>query len=158
MVLTEIDDATNTGVIILRPNKSWSWRANILFLSVFVAISLTISIGFLLAGAWLILPFSIIEISFISGCLYYCVRQCSRQEVITVSRNEVTIEAGMKKPNRRKIFHRAWAKFFVLQPKRPWENTTLSIRSHGQATEIGSFLNRTDKEDLVSHLRRVTPR
>ena len=157
MVLTEIDDATNTGVIVLRPNKSWSWRANILFLCVFVAISLTISTGFLFVGAWLILPFSILEISFVSACLYYCVRQCSRQEVITVSNHEVIVEAGVKEPNNQKTFQRAWAKFFVQKPQRPWESLTLSIRSHGQTTEIGSFLNRTDKENLVSQLRRVVP-
>ena len=157
MILTEIDDATNTGVIVLRPNKSWSWHANIVFLCVFMAISLAISTGFLLAGAWLILPFSILEISFVSACLYYCVRQCSRQEVITVSNHEVIIEAGVSRPNNQKTFQRAWAKFFVQKPQRPWETTKLSIRSHGQSTEIGSFLNRTDKEDLVSQLRRVVP-
>ncbi len=158
MILTDIDDSTNTGVIVLRPNNSWSWRANVLFLSVFMAVSLTIATGFLIAGAWVILPFSLLEITVVGACIHYCVRQCSRQEVITVTDHEVTIEAGVSKPDNQKTFQRAWAKFFVHKPRRPWENPTLSIRSHGQTTEIGSFLNRRDKEDLVSQLRRIVPR
>ena len=85
MVLTEIDDRTNTGVIVLRPNNSWSWRANVAFLSIFMGVSLTIAIGFLFAGAWVIMPYSILEITVVAACIHYCVKQCSRQEVITVT-------------------------------------------------------------------------
>ena len=158
MVLTDIDDNTQTGVIVLRPNNSWGWRANVVFLSVFMGVSLTIGTGFLIAGAWVVLPFSLLEISVVGYCLYYCVRQCSRQEVITVSDHEVMIETGIRQPTEARTFQRMWAKFFVTSPRRPWEDKTLSIRSHGIETEIGSFLSREDKDALVKQLRRVIPR
>lgn len=157
MVLTDIDDTTNTGVIVLRPNHSWSWRANVLFLSVFMGVSLAIGMGFLLAGAWVIMPYSLLEITVVGLCIHYCVKQCSRQEVITVTDHEVTIESGVKKPAKSQRFNRMWSKFFVQKPSRPWDSMILGIRSHGIETEIGSFLNRSDKDDLVSQLRRVVP-
>ena len=93
MILTDIDDMRHTGVIVLRPNNSWSWRANVLFLTAFMVLSLVISTGFLMAGAWVILPFSLLEIIIVGSCIYYSVNQCSRQEVITVTDHEVKIEA-----------------------------------------------------------------
>lgn len=157
MVLTDIDDSTRTGIIILRPNSSWSWRANVLFLSIFMGVSLSIAFGFLLAGAWVVMPYSLLEIAVITYCIHYCVRQCSRQEVITISDHEVRIESGIQTPSRQQTFQRMWAKFFVQRPRRPWETLTLSIRSHGKETEIGSFLSRRDKDDLVYELKRVVP-
>ncbi|MAM79390.1 MAG: hypothetical protein CMP89_01410 [Gammaproteobacteria bacterium] len=158
MILTDIDDIRHTGVIVLRPNNSWSWRANVLFLTAFMVLSLIISTGFLMAGAWVVLPFSLLEIIVVGSCIYYSVNQCSRQEVITVTDHEVKIEAGVRKPNNNQTFQRAWAKFLVQKAQRPSEGPVLSIRSHGKTTEIGSFLNRRDKEDLVSQLRRIVPR
>ena len=157
MIVTDIDDQTRTGVIILQPNHSWSWRANVLFLSILMGVSLTIGFGFLMAGAWLVLPFSILEMAVVAYCIHYCVKQCARQEVIIVSDYEVKIEQGVKTPASERTFQRMWAKFFVERPKHPWYPMSLFIRSHGQELEIGSFLNSRDKQTLVSQLKRVIP-
>ncbi len=86
MVLTDIDDETQTGVIVLRPNNSWGWRANVVFLfGLHGCIADHPENRFSNRGrAWVVLPFSLLEISVVGYCLYYCVRQCS-PEVITVS-------------------------------------------------------------------------
>ena len=157
MIVADIDENSHTGIIILRPNNSWNWRANLLFLFILMAVSLSIAFGFLMAGAWVILPFSILELSVVAYCIYYCARQCSRQEVITISDFEVRIERGTRKPAAKETFQRMWAKFFVQTPRHPWDPVGLTIRSHGRESEIGSFLSRTDKRDLVSMLKRVVP-
>ena len=97
MIELEIDDTTKTGRIILRPNHSWSWRYNLYLLYTLATISGLVSMGFLLAGAWIILPFSIIELSVLAACMYYCTKQCNQQEVITVSDEAVQIELGHKR-------------------------------------------------------------
>lgn len=157
MVVTDIDENSRTGIIILRPNHSWSWRANVLFLSMLMGVSLAIAVGFLLAGAWVILPFTVLELTVVALCIHYCVRQCARQEVITISDFEVTIEQGIRGPIQQQTFQRMWAKFFVERPRHPWYPVSLFIRSHGQELEIGSFLNSRDKQNLVSQLKRVIP-
>lgn len=123
-----------------------------------MAVSLTIGIAFLLAGAWVILPFTIIEMTAVATCLFYCVRQCQRQEVITISEHTLRVERGLRRPVESWDYHRVWTRFMVRPAKHPWDPAVISIRSHGQDLEIGQFLSRRDKSDLVEQLRRVVSR
>lgn len=157
MVQTFIDDGSRTGRIILKPNASWTWRANLWLLYTLMGVSFTIAIAFLLHGAWLVLPYTTLEMTALFACLYYCVRQCHRQEVITVSEHEVHVERGYRHPEQQWHYHRLWAKFLVKKPRHPWRRVVVSIRSHGEELEIGSFLNDPDKRALVKELKRVVP-
>lgn len=157
MVQAQIDDQSHTGRIILSPNASWSWQANLYLLYTLMAISLTVGIGFAFMGAWMILPYSILELSILALCIYVCVQKCNRQEVITVREHEVTVEKGIKTPSETWNYHRVWAKFVVKPAKHPWDGQVVSIASHGKELELGSFLNRSDKLELIASLKRVVP-
>ena len=157
MVIVNIDDISQTGQIILRPNYSWSWRFNLYILYTLISISLTIGVAFLVMGAWMVLPYSILELLFLLACMYCCLYQCSRQEVITVSRHDVRIEKGRKNPAESWAYKRLWARFLVQSPRHPWDPAIVSIRSHGHEVELGSFLSRHDKIELIEQLRRVVP-
>lgn len=158
MVEAELNEDTRTTRIILRPNQSWSWRANLYLLGTLVVISFSIGFAFLLAGAWVILPFSILEMFAVTVCLYYCVRQCHRQEVITITEHALRVERGGKRPVETWDYHRIWAKFMVRPARHPWDPAVVSIRCRGQDLEIGQFLSRRDKSDLVAQLRKVVAR
>ncbi|MDA9366190.1 DUF2244 domain-containing protein [Pseudomonadales bacterium] len=155
MVEVDINPASLTGRIVLAPNFSWTWRANLTLLYSLMAISVVIGGGFLLAGAWLILPFSILEISFLWLCIHYCVSRCYRQEIITISTHEVMIEKGIFHRQEVRNFNRSWSQFLVKSPRRRGDTSTICIRSHGQELEIGSFLNQDDKTRLVRQLHQV---
>ncbi|MEX2327743.1 MAG: DUF2244 domain-containing protein [Pseudomonadales bacterium] len=155
MVKADIDDCAHTGRIILKPNASLRWRANLCLLYTLMGISLSIGFGFLLLGAWLVLPYSLLEMAFLALCMTYCVRQCNRQEVITISEHEVLIERGISGPSEHWNYQRMWAKFMVKAPRHPWDPAVVAIRSHGKELEIGSFLSRRDKSALIEQLRRV---
>lgn len=157
MIEAHIDDRTRTGRIILKPNASWSWRANVWMLYSLATLSACIGIAFLIKGAWIVLPYSAAELTALTLCIYYSVRQCYRQEVITVSEHEVYVERGFKQPVERRQYHRLWAKFLVKAPRHPWCQTVIAIRSHGMDFEIGSFLNDPDKAQLILQLKRVVP-
>lgn len=157
MVTSDINDETRTGLIILRPNASWSWRANLYLLYTLLAVSLTVGVGFAFMGAWMILPYSILELSVLFLCIYVCVQKCNRQEVIKVEEHEVTVEKGIKRPNDTQSYHRLWAKFIVKPPRHPWETEIITFASHGQELELGGFLNRSDKQQLIADLKRVVP-
>ena len=64
MVLAEINEQSLTGQIVLTPNFSWSWKANLYLLYTLMGISLVVGLGFMIHGAWLVLPFSILEMLF----------------------------------------------------------------------------------------------
>lgn len=155
MVDANIDERSRTARIILTPNRSWSWRANLYILYTLTAVSMSIAVGFALMGAWMILPWSAFEMLVLLSCLWYCAAQCSRQEVITISEHEVLIERGIREPEERSVYHRIWSRFLVRKPRHPWDPAVVSIRSHGQEQEIGSFLNKEDKSRLIDHLQQV---
>ena len=155
LVEAYIDENDGNGRIVLRPNASWPWRANVYLLGVLTVISLSIGVGFLTMGAWVILPFSIAELIIVSGCFYYCVRRCRMQQIISFSEDQVVIEHGISSPIEVTRFNRTWAKFLVLAPDHSWWHRRVVIRSHGSEKELGDFLNETDRERLVRYLRKT---
>jgi uncharacterized membrane protein len=157
MVIANIDDNSQTGQIVLKPNYSWTWRYNLYLLYTLMGISVTLGISFLLMGAWLILGYSIIEMAVLAACMHYCVSQCSKREVITVSEHDVHIEKGTRRPSKSWDYQRLWAKFLVQHPRHPWDPAVISIRSHGKELELGSFLSKPDKYELIRQLKRVIP-
>ena len=155
MVSVTFDHDSRTGRIVLRPNRSWTWRANLVFLAVISVVSLTIGITFLLNGFWMVLPFGVLEMSILGACLWYCVRRTHRQEVLTFTDDELLIEAGIGRPEKRHVFKRLFARFFVRRPRHPWYGTRIAVRSHGREVGIGDFLPPDDKKRLVRELRRM---
>ena len=155
MVEAHIDETVGNGRIVLRPNASWMWRANLYLLGVLTALSLSIGIGFLIMGAWVILPFSVVELVIVTSCFYYCVRQCRLQQIISFSGDQVVVEHGLSAPTDVTEFSRTWAKFLVMPPEHPSWRRRVIIRSHGSEKELGGFLNESDREQLVSYLRKT---
>lgn len=155
MVTAHFDPQSRTGQIILRPNRSWSWRANLMFLAVLTAVAVLIGTVFLLQGLWLILPFGLIEVSLVGLALYVCARRTHRQEVLTFSEDELLIERGSNRPESRHVFKRLFARIFVRRPRHPWYPTRIAVRSHGREIEVGAFLNPEDKNRFISELRRM---
>lgn len=155
MVEAHIDESAHTGRIILRPNSSWSWKANLYLLYTLTAVSVSFGLFFLFMGAWVILPYSLLELSVLGFCLWYVVRQCNVQEVITISEHEVSVQRGIREPEESRNYHRVWAQFLIKPAKHPWDPAVVSIRSHGEEHEIGSFLSKKDKAALISELRKI---
>ncbi|HSG90687.1 MAG TPA: DUF2244 domain-containing protein [Pseudomonadales bacterium] len=155
MVSATFDTDRRTGRIVLQPNRSWTWRANLLFLTTLAVVSLAIGISFLVRGFWMILPFNLLELTVVGLCLYHCVRRTHRQEVLTFSDDELLIECGMRAPEQRHVFKRLFARFFVRRPRHPWYGTQIAVRSHGREVEIGDFLSPEDKKLLIRELRRM---
>ncbi len=81
--------------------------------------------------------------------MFYCNRQCNRQEVITVSDDLVSIEQGVRQPNQAITYQRLWAKYLVSPPPHPWGVSRIAIRSHNHESEFGQFLSQADKQQLV---------
>ena len=155
MVEAVLETQRQRAQIVLRPNQSWSWRANLALLASLSVLSLTIATGFLLHGMWPILPFTLLELTVVYFSLRYLVARNQRREVITFSADEVTIERGRRGAQERHTFNRYWAHFSVTTPALPRRERRIAIRSHGREQEIGGFLNATDKAELVEHLQTI---
>jgi uncharacterized membrane protein len=155
MVETNINPDNSLATIVLRPNNSSSWRFNMAIVASLAFIAFCISTYFALHGLWLIFPFAGLEVGFLFVCLYMRMHANINTEIITFDKNTVVIERGRYHAEKTWKFHRVWAKVFVKNPKIHGYPKQIFIRSHGKELELGSFLNKRDKEQLIKDLKNV---
>jgi len=153
MVTAHFDDRIRRGRIVLRPNRSWTWRSNTYFVGTLLAVSVTIALSFALRGYWLVLPFSVLEMAALFGCLYFCVRRASQQEVLIFSVDELIVEKGHRWPERIYRYPRFFTRILVERPEHRWYQPRIAIVVRNERLEIGQFLGAEEKQDLIGHLR-----
>lgn len=155
MVAANFNEQTLCGQIVLKPNRSWTWRANTYFVASLMAVSLTVATVFTVNGMWVILPFTVLELSVLTACLYYCVRRTHTTEVLTLSQSTLVLERGVNRPTQRFDFDRYFSRFLVEAATHPWYKKRINLRCRNQQFEVGSFLSNEEKDDLISQLRTM---
>jgi uncharacterized membrane protein len=158
MIAAHFDECARVGQIVLRPNRSWTWRSNTYFLCTLLTVSLIVAITFALRGYWMVLPFSALEMSALAACLYFCVRRTHEQEVLTFSVEELIVEKGHSEPERIYRFSRFFTRFHVEPAAHPWYQDRIAVQARDQRIEIGRFLTPDEKSRLVSQLRLMVNR
>ena len=156
----EIDEAPSqtVGQIVLQPNNSLSWQALKYFLAFMMLISFGIALTFMFFGYWLVLPFTGLEMAFLSYCLWRCLRRSSLQEVIVFSADEIRLETGIDGPDRTEVWERFFTKIHVNQAIHPWYRKTVALVHRGDRFEIGSFLTTVEQDELIDSLHRMVRR
>ena len=155
MVETNFNENTGSATIVLRPNNSASWQLNMKVVASLAVIAFFISTYFALQGLWLIFPFAGLEVGFLAACLYLRIRANYNTEVIIFDETSVVVERGHYQVEKTWKYHRMWAKIFVKKPKLHGRPKQVFIRSHGKELELGSFLNKKDKEILIKDLKNA---
>lgn len=155
MVEININKDNGLAIIVLRPNNSASWRFNMKVVASLAVIGFGISTYFAQHGLWLIFPFAGLEVGFLFVCLYLRMHANIDTEIITFDETTVVIERGHYHAEKTWKYHRMWAKIFVKKPIIRGYPKQIFIRSHGKELELGSFLNKQDKELLIKQLKNV---
>jgi uncharacterized membrane protein len=156
----EFEHAPNglVGSITLQPNQSLSWRAFKYFILFMMLLSFGIATAFSVMGYWVILPFTVLEMSVLSYCLWLCLRRTSMQEVISFSGEEIRLEAGVKTPTEIVTWQRFFTKIHVERAIHPWYRKTVSLVHRGESREIGNFLTQEEQEKLIETLNHLVRR
>ena len=138
-----IDEFTESDarVIVVKPNKSSTWRANLYVLIAISIPSLGAAIGFTLLGAWPILPFAGAELIALSAALYYVNWNLEYRQVVTVSNSNVKIEKGYFVPKKTWVWERDDTALNVITAKNQWEGPALWLHNRETRTSLGEFLN-----------------
>ena len=119
----------NERLIIVKPNKSATWRAN-LFVLIAVSIpSLGAAIGFTLLGAWPILPFAGAELIGLAAALYYVNWKLEYRQVVTLQTSSIKIEKGYFVPKRTWLWRRDDTAVNVIEAKNQWEGPELWLHN-----------------------------
>jgi len=139
---------------VIRPNRSLSWRGTLIFFVVAAGVTLTVALMFALKGAWLILPFSGLEIMLLGVCLYQCARKNAECEVVYIGKDFIKIERGRKQVDERVEFQRSWSRINLAESRLNGYPSRLTISSRGKEVEIGASLVNDERLALARELQR----
>ena len=155
MIEANLNTTGSQGHIVVCPNMSAEWRITKLLLWMISTIAVLIGIGFAVAGLWLILPFSGLEVMALVGLMYWVAHQCSRKQVIYLQDTRIIVEKGYRTPRFAWESELFWTRLIVEESPYRGHPRRLILRSKQQQLEIGEFLNEDDKKKLIATLRGV---
>lgn len=152
MVNTYHDGCKTT--IIAKPNRSASWEFNRTLIIIVTVVSLIIAFGFAFVGAWMILPFSGIEILALSASLYYVSWKLTYQHVIIATGNAIIVEKGYYRPKQGWTLNRAELTLCITETDSS-HATAISIISPTENIPIGGFLTALESGKLLAELQQL---
>lgn len=156
MVEIAIDPNTQNGFIRLSPNQSTHWHVVLLLVSMLSLIIFIIALYMTSKGAWVVLPFSGIEIVGIVLANYFVLHRNAQREVIAFSDDTITIERGKKYPCACLTLLRKQARSQIIRPQHAWYPSKVMLCTHNNENiTIGSFLNEEDQLILITTLNAV---
>lgn len=163
MVTTVNCPEANLRRVMIRPNKSLSWRQSMVFLAAIAVPLLLISAVLAAKGYWLVLPFAGLELAVLFACFYLVAHATCRCEVISIGESIVTVEKGRDRghgpeqtgPEQRTQFARGWVRVEMSQKSDHWYPRKLWIGASGRRVEIGEFLVEEEKTELAAELHRL---
>ena len=129
---------------ISRRHSSLSATGRILVFASLAVVTLAISLGFAIRGAWPVVPFAGLECVALWLAYRWLKLHEGDYELITVDLDRVLVEVCDGGTRRRHEFPRAWAQVWIQTGNdgRP----TAWLRSHGRAVEFGKWM--TDEAKL----------
>lgn len=139
---------------VLRPNRSMSWRQNLVFFGSLCGVTLLGIAPLVAMGFWPVLPFAGLELLVVGIGLHRVMCRCHECEVICVAEDSIRIERGRRGPRQRWVLTRPWAQVVLKGCPRQWYPSRLLIRAHGRSVEVGRFLVEEERKKLAQDLNR----
>lgn len=94
--------------VVVRPNRTLTFRGMTVLFAGLTLVVLTIGIGFTLAGAWPVLPFAGLELALVGAVLYRLFRHADDHDRVLVDRERVTVIRQRGRREWRDEFQRYW--------------------------------------------------
>lgn len=152
------DEKGTTTKLIVTANRSMSWKANMYLAASLGVICMGVAIAMATFGLWMVIPFAGLEIVFIVACLHLTLKRLSRQEVITIDNDAITLEWGYNQPDVRVNLPRRWSRLSYRCKDSVFEVGELSLAAHGKRYALGRCLNRDEKKALYGELQTALAR
>ena len=137
--------------------KRWQMRRNcaltpkqlLQFYMALVCLSLIVASGFLLAGIWVVLIFTALELSAVTvGFLIYC-RHALDCETIEIDGNRLIVKKFISYKEAIYEFNTQWAKI-----ETPLEDSKVFFISQSNLrVEIGQFIRQEQQQSLIASVR-----
>lgn len=140
--------------ITISANSSLSAEGNLQLLIVLFILSLLVALGFVGAGAWLVLPFAGLELLAFAYAFYYLSLRANDKQTVTVVDDKVIVETKGYKKAEHTEFNRYWAQVHLRKQKNGLNG--LFIGSHGKEVEFGrGFINEEQRVLIANELKLI---
>jgi uncharacterized membrane protein len=116
-------------------------------------VALAVGLFFTLQGLWLVLPFSGLEMLVLGLGLHLTSRKVYRQEVITLDRDRIRIEKGVRQIDQYWEFESSWVRLIDEQAGGRNRRRRLALGAHGKYVEVGNFLDNLERDELAFQLK-----
>ena len=152
-----VDAVQGNAHVVVRPNRSLSWRGNLLVIVSLGLIMFTIASGFALIGLWLVLPFAGLELLALGVALRWSLVQGQRRELISVEDSRVLVRKTGRQGPCEFEFVRPWTRVELVDARAANWPRRLLLRSKGRAVEVGGFLTDSERTSLGKRLAELIP-
>jgi uncharacterized membrane protein len=146
--------ATDTVVLdaTLRPNPPLSPTILKLIVGLVAFVNFAFGLTLMLHGAWPVMPFLGADVVLLAWAFRASTIAARRHERITLRPESLTVEHHPATGNpSRTEFNPYWVRVHLEEPEEHWSRLTL--RSHGHAVQVGSFLAPQDRQSFAEALK-----
>ena len=112
---------------------------------------LTIGLGWAFVGAWVILPFSVLEFCLLFYFFYLVSWKTYHKQLLTITDGQVVVLSGVNAPRLEDRLSRP-VQLVVERQALAIHNLRLFLIDANRELAIGDFLNKDDQERLVEEL------
>lgn len=155
--MPQTDDTAVLYSAVLRPHRSSGVLGARIVTLIVASLLGAIGMGFVLAGAWPILPFLGLEVVVLYVALRFNQRAGNAEEAINLTRRALTVRRTDHWGNQSSFsFSPHWLQVNLLPL--PGNDNQLELRSQGRSLAIAKFLTPDEREVLALTLRRMLGR
>ena len=137
--------------LVSRRNESLGSKGRRRLFAGIAVVSLAIALGWSLRGAWVVLPFAMLEVSILYAVLRAIDHGVQDFESITIDGDRVLVERREHGRVSRYEFNKYWAQVVIKRSDR-WGRVDLAVRSHGKEVGFGQFLTDEERVSLAREL------
>lgn len=157
MPMWHSDVSTSSEKFVIRPNRSTTGKGIALLLLGVGTITIGVAVRFWLIGAWMVMPFAILEMLALGYAFVAVERKTRFCETIELDEETVSVVQKNWNATNEWKFPTYWVKVILDFDSSGWYASRLYLRSHGKLLEIGACLNEEVRQELTQHLRnRIT--
>lgn len=150
--MIEVHDFPQKTMVILSPNRSFSWVQSKWVLFFIGGFCLTIALVWSLLGAWFILPFAGLEIGLLTLVMYLVSSSTYQKQILTIDSSFIRLQKGRGRHIRLFKLPRDGIEVVYLEPNHPEDVKKLYLSGKSQRVSLGEFLNLQDQEKLLAIL------
>lgn len=110
---------------------------------------------FVFQGVWMILPFTVLELSVLGIALLVYTRHAADYEKISLDAQELRIEISRGSRIMKKVWHAPWVKVTLPKPRGQGEEQLILMTQGGEELRIGQFVFLERREQLGRELQRA---